>query len=140
MADEYAAAFANDHAVIRLFDHGALPVVLGALLPLLPHRFELLLLPALIGGGGAPRRARLRLSRPRILRPDRSSRRRRVLGFLALVALRHAGRLARRLLGGLRLSRRARSRTRLLGRSRLSGARLRTGTLAGLLRRSRRGR
>ncbi len=154
MTDERAAVLANDHAVIRLFDHGALAVVLGALLPLLPHRLELLLLLALIGGSGAG----LQLTRPRILRPRRSARRRRALGFLALVALRRAGRLARRLLrrprlagtercarrlacgllGRLRLSRRAGRLAGLLRRSRLAGTGLHARSLAGLLRRSRR--
>src|SRR6266516_1950029 len=60
VAHEYAAALANDHAVIGLLDHGALPVVLDALLALLAQRLELLLLLARIDGGstGATRRAR----------------------------------------------------------------------------------
>src|SRR6266536_3351980 len=51
VAHEYAAALANDHAVIGLLDHGALPVVLDALLALLAQRLELLLLLARIEGG-----------------------------------------------------------------------------------------
>src|SRR5260370_116374 len=54
MTDERAPVLADDHAVIRLFDHGALPAVLGALLPLLALRFELLR-PALITGSGRRR-------------------------------------------------------------------------------------
>jgi len=136
VTDESAAVLADDHAVIRLFDHGALPVVLGALLPLLAHRFELLR-PALITGSGRPRRAGLGLTRPRILRPDRNAGRRRALGILALAALRRARRLASRLLGRLRPSRRAGRLARLLRRSRLAGTRLRARSLVGLLRRSR---
>src|SRR6266566_3383953 len=138
MTDERAAVLADDHAVIRLFDHGALPVVLGALLPLLAQRFELLR-PALITGSGRPRRAGLRLTRPRILRPDRNAGRRRALGILALAALRRARRLASRLLGRLRPSRRAGRLARLLRGSRLAGTGLRARSLAGLLRGSRLG-
>src|SRR6266700_4194146 len=136
MTDERAAVLADDHAVIRLFDHGALPVVLGALLPLLAQRFELLR-PALITGSGRPRRAGLRLTRPRILRPDRNAGRRRALGILALAALRRARRLASRLLGRLRPSRRAGRLARLLRGSRLTGTGLRARSLARLLRGSR---
>jgi len=136
VTDERAAVLADDHAVIRLFDHGALPVVLGALLPLLAHRFELLR-PALITDSGRPRRAGLRLPRPRILRPDRNAGRRRARGILALAALRRARRLASRLLGRLRPSRRAGRLARLLRRSRLAGAGLHSRSLAGLLRGSR---
>src|SRR5260370_33909549 len=92
--------------VPRRLSRGPVPGVSGALLPLLPHRFKLLLLLALIGGSGAG----LQLTRPRILRPRRSARRRRALGFLALVALRRAGRLARRLLRPPRLPGPGRSR------------------------------
>ena len=69
VAHEYAAALANDHAVIGLLDHGALPVVLDALLALLAQRLELLLLLARIDGGstGATRRARQGLNRLHIL-------------------------------------------------------------------------
>src|SRR3984893_6732509 len=109
MADEGATVLANDHAVIRLFDHSALAVVLGALLALLPHGFELLLLLALVDGSGAG----LRLSRPRVLRRLRRARHRRALRLLALIALRSAGRLARRLLRRLRLSGSARRRRTL---------------------------
>src|SRR5437762_484385 len=86
---------------------------------------------------GRARRAGLRLTRPRILRPDRNAGRRRALGILALAALRRAGRLASRLLGRLRPSRRAGRLARLLRRSRLAGAGLHSRSLAGLLRGSR---
>src|SRR6266567_169766 len=108
VTDERAAVLADDHAVIRLFDHGALPVVLGALLPLLAHRFELLR-PALITGSGRPRRA------GRLARLLRGSR-------LAGTGLR--ARSLARLLRGSRLAGtglRARSLAGLLRGSRLAG-------------------
>src|SRR5216683_1491148 len=113
MTDERAAVLADDHAVIRLFDHGALPVVLGALLPLLAHRFELLR-PALITGSGRPRLAGTGLRARSLAGLLRGS-------WLGGAAWLRSRRLAPLLLNWLALC--TRRRRRLLGRARLTGLR-----------------
>src|SRR5262249_22466881 len=138
---EYLAAFANDHALIGLDDHGAPPVVRDALRSRLAEPLGGLLLDARVRGRDSGRGG-LRLSRARARRNRRRAGCRRSQGFLALVALRRRSRrrLGRRLLGGLRLCRRSGRlpRTRL-PRARRRRSRLSAGSLAGrgLLRRAR---